>query len=74
MPKMTLQDKLCKALEDRGHDELGTRSSKFRVFQSSDGINYYVGKSGALRKGATSTASLSLTGTTFYDQLLLEAE
>lgn len=49
--------------------EIGA-SRKYLVFRDPAGGFYYLGKSGALRKGCTIAGSLSLTDTRRYRELL----
>jgi hypothetical protein len=68
---MTIASQLIAALETAGYKEIDTRSSKYKAFEK-PGISQrlFVGKSGALRIGRSSSQSRSLTGTTYYRMLL----
>jgi hypothetical protein len=66
----TQQDRLAEALINRGFREVQGRSKKFRTFTKDDKMFYFVGKAGALRRGATLTDSFSHTFS--KDKLLSE--
>lgn len=57
----TQQERLAEALVKRGFREVQGRSTKFRSFTKDDKLFYFVGKAGALRKGASVSDSFSHT-------------
>ena len=48
-------------------------TSKYEVLQK-DGINIYIGKNGAIRKGKNLTDSISLTDRIDYDKMRMKVE
>lgn len=58
MPKKTQQARLVEALEADGCKRIAHRSTRYVVLSSPQGLtNYYVGRSGALRRGQTVSES-----------------
>lgn len=68
---LTLEERLAFALTVlRGSTEL-PRTSRYRKFTTKDdGVFYFIGVNGALRKGRNATTSRSLSDTEFYKLLL----
>lgn len=60
---MTKQQEICSKLEARGlKRDNSARTSKYIVYNAGNGVKYFVGKNGALRKGKSIADSISLTG------------
>ena len=68
----TLQERYIAALTAKGFKEV-KRTLKFIVLNDGGGHNYYIGRHGSLRHGATSTNSLPCSDK-FKHSLLMEAE
>lgn len=61
MAKITKSDKLAAALVKLGHEEIPSKSGKYRTFKRDGLITlYFVGKNGALRSGPSASRSYSL--------------
>ena len=72
---MKNQDAICKALSNRGFDQVKSTSRKYKKFETSNpDIFYFVGKSGALRLGNNVSNSISRSNNTFHFQLLSEGK
>lgn len=62
MARQTLQDRIVAKMLEMGHQELKSPSSKYRKFTSDQPDRFYwVGRMGEVRKGRTSTGSLSVS-------------
>lgn len=62
MAKLTLQERIVAKMLEMGYQELISPSKKYRKFTSDKPDRFYwVGKMGAVRKGKTSTNSLSVS-------------
>ena len=74
MPKRNLQQRLVAALLARGcSDDVAVQSRKYiKLKHAAEPEFYFVGVSGALRKGATLKGSVSLTNGKLYMALLSE--
>lgn len=76
MPKATLHDRLITGLQSQGW-KLDQSNSSLRYTRLSNPefkYYYYVGSAGALRRGRTITASVSITGRGQYEALLAKTE
>lgn len=65
----TLQQRFAQALTGRGEREVPSRSGKYRTFTRKAGGFYFLGASGALRKGLSSSHSTPVSET--FRQTLL---
>ena len=69
---MTRQEKIIRALAGRGFVEVTSKSRKYRTLAHPTSPKFYfVGKNGAVRVGATSSGSVSLTSA-YADILVAE--
>ena len=69
---MTLQSQIVDTLLIMGEEKLVVQPSRKYITLTCKAHNcyYYVGKSGALRRGPNIVSSFSLTGSKFYKDLL----
>jgi len=58
---MKKSDAVVKCLLGRNFKEISSKSRKYRTFESPSGKLYFVGRSGALRTGKSSSDSISIT-------------